>query len=154
MFSALAQGSSVYILDKTSSPKYLIGEVVGVSQPKINFNGQSTVDLRVNVDNSIQEFSNLLSINSISTYNRGKVIISETKQGIQNEVESILDNSRKIINNIDTYKQNITDCEENLKQLNPQFAKDKERDDRLFNLESRFDGVESKLDKIFDLIKK
>ena len=154
MFSALAQGSSVYILDKTSSPKYLIGEVVGVSQPKINFNGQSTVDLRVNVDNSIQEFSNLLSINSISTYNGGKVIISETKQGIQNEVESILDHSRKIINNIDTYKQNITDCEEILKQLNPQFAKDKERDDRLFNLESRFDGVESKLDKIFDLIKK
>ena len=154
MFSALAQGSSVYILDKTSSPKYLIGEVVGVSQPKINFNGQSTVDLRVNVDNSVQEFSNLLSINSISTYNGGKVIISETKQGIQNEVESILDNSRKIISNIDIYKQNITDCEEILKQLNPQFAKDKERDDRLFNLESRFDGVESKLDKIFDLIKK
>lgn len=154
MFSALAQGSSVYILDKTSSPKYLIGEVVGVSQPKINFNGQSTIDLRVNVDNSVQEFSNLLSINSISTYNGGKIIISETKQGIQNEVESILDNSRKIISNIDIYKQNITDCEEILKQLNPQFAKDKERDDRLFNLESRFDGVESKLDKIFDLIKK
>jgi hypothetical protein len=39
MFSALAQGSSVYILDKTSSPKYIIGEIVGVSQPKINFNG-------------------------------------------------------------------------------------------------------------------
>lgn len=154
MFSALAQGSSVYILDKTSSPKYLIGEVVGVSQPKINFNGQSTVDLRVNVDGSIQEFSNLLSINSISTYNGGKIIISETKQGIQNEIESILDNSRKIVDNIDFYKQNIIDCEEILKQLNPQFAKDKERDDRLFNLESRFDGVESKLDKIFDLIKK
>ena len=154
MFSALAQGSSVYILDKTSSPKYLIGEVVGVSQPKINFNGQSTVDLRVNVDNSVQEFSNLLSINSISTYNGGKIIISETKQGIQNEVESILDNSRKIIDNIDNYKKNIVDCEEILKQLNPQFAKDKERDDRLFNLESRFDGVESKLDKTFNLIQK
>ena len=154
MFSALTQGSSVYILDKTSSPKYSIGEVVGVSQPKINFSGQSTVDLRVNVDNTTQEFSNLLSINSINTYNGGKVIISETKQGIQNEVESILDNSRKILNNIDVYKQNVQDCEEILKQLNPQFAKDKERDDRLFNLESRFDGVESKLDKIFKLVQK
>ena len=154
MFSALTQGSSVYILDKTSSPKYSIGEVVGVSQPKINFNGQSTVDLRVNVDNTTQEFSNLLSINSINTYNGGKVIISETKQGIQNEVESILENSKKIIDNIDIYKQNVLDCEEILKQLNPQFAKDKERDDRLFNLESRFDGVESKLDKIFNLIQK
>ena len=154
MFSALSQGSSVYILDKTSSPKYSIGEVVGVSQPKINYNGQSTVDLRVNVDNTTQEFSNLLSINNINTYNGGKIVISETKQGIQNEVESILENSKKIVNNIDVYKQNITDCENILKELNPQFAIDKERDERLTSLENRFDGFESKLDKIFNLVQK
>jgi hypothetical protein len=71
------------------------------------------------VDNTTQEFSNLLSINSINTYNGGKIVISETKQGIQNEVESILENSRKIVNNIDVYKQNIVDCESILKELNP-----------------------------------
>ena len=48
--------------------------------------------------------------------------------------------------------KNIIDCENILKQLNPQFAIDKERDERLSNLENRFDGVESKLDKIFNLI--
>ena len=153
MFSALSQGSSIYLLDKTSSPKFIIGEVVGVTQPKYNFN-QATVDLKVKVDDSIQEFNNLPGINNIITYNNGKVIISETKQGIQNEVETILTNSKNILDNIDTYKQNVEDCEKILKQLNPQFAKDKERDDRLQNLESRFDGVESKLDKIFELIKK
>ena len=153
MFSALSQGSSIYLLDKTSSPKFVIGEVVGVTQPKYNFN-QATVDLKVKVDDSIQEFNNLPSINSTVTYNNGKVIISETKQGIQNEVETILTNSKNILNNIDTYKQNVEECENILKQINPQFAKDKERDDRLQSLESRFDGVESKLDKIFDLIKK
>jgi hypothetical protein len=36
MFSALSQGSPIYILDKTSSPKYNIGEIVGVSYPKSN----------------------------------------------------------------------------------------------------------------------
>jgi len=66
----------------------------------------------------------------------------------------MLQNSRQILNNIDYYKQNISDCEVILKQLNPQFAIDKERDDRLSNLETRFDDVSSKLDKIFDLIKK
>ena len=157
MFSALSQGSSIYILDKTSSPKFTIGEVVGVSQPKINYSfgqPQNIVDLKVKMDNTVQEFNNLPSINSIITYNNGKIIISETKQGIQNEVESLLSNSKNIVQNIDVYKQNIVDCENILKQLNPQFAKDKERDDRLQNLETRFDGVESKLDKIFDLIKK
>lgn len=153
MFSALSQGSSIYILDKTSSPKFLVGEVIGVSQPKISF-GNTTVDLKVKVEDAIQEFNNLSSINSISTFNNGKLIISETKQGIQNEVDSILSKSQQIVDNIEVYKQNIVDCENILKQLNPQFAKDKERDDRLQNLENRFDGVESKLDKIFDLIKK
>ena len=28
MFSALSQGSSIYLLDKTSSPKFVIGEIV------------------------------------------------------------------------------------------------------------------------------
>lgn len=157
MFSALSQGSHVYILDKTSSPKFNVGEVIGVSSPNISYNynqPQSTVNLKVKVDDNIQEFNNLPSINSYMTYNGGKLVISETKQTIQNEVESLLNNSKQIVENIDTYKQNINDCEEILKQLNPQFAKDKERDDRLLNLENRFDGVESKLDKIFNLIKK
>ena len=153
MFSALSQGSSIYLLDKTSSPKYLVGEIVGVTQPRFNFN-QATVDLRVKVEDSIQEFNNLPSINSTVTYNNGKLLISETKQGIQNEVETMLTNSKNIVDNIEMYKESIKDCENILKQLNPQFAKDKERDDRLLNLENRFDGVESKLDKIFDLIKK
>jgi len=48
------------------------------------------VDLKVKIDDSIEEFNSIPSINSIVTYNNGKVIISETKQGIQNEIESVL----------------------------------------------------------------
>lgn len=155
MFSALTQGSSVFILDKTSSPQYKVGEVIGVSYPTANpYMPQNTVDLKIKIDREIQEFNSIPSINSIVTYNNGKIVISETKQGIQNEVENILQNSKQIINNIDSYKQNIVDCEAILKELNPQFAIDKERDERLSNLENRFDGVESKLDKIFNLIQK
>ena len=157
MFSALSQGSPVYILDKTSSPKYKIGEIIGVSYPKMNpynIGPQNTVDLKVKIDDSTQEFNSIPSINSVVSYNNGKVIISETKQGIQSEVESILQNSKQVLNNIDTYKKNITDCENILKELNPQFAIDKERDERLSNLENRFDGFETKLDKIFNLVQK
>lgn len=157
MFSALSQGSLVYILNKTSSPEYKVGEVIGVTFPKLspyNINPQNTVDLKVRIDGEVQEFSSIPSVNSLVTYNNGKIVISETKQGIQTEVEGILQNSKNILDNIDTYKQNIINCENILKQLNPQFAIDKERDERLSNLECRFDGFESKLDKIFDLIKK
>ena len=157
MFSALSQGSPIYILDKTSSPKYSIGEIIGVSYPKVNpynIGPQNTVDLKVKIDGSVQEFNQVPSINSIVSYNNGNVIISETKQGIQNEVESILQSSKNIVDNINNYKENIVQCEAILKKLSPQFAIDKERDERLSNLETRFDGVESKLDKIFNLIQK
>lgn len=157
MFSALSQGNPVYILDKISSPKYKVGEVIGVSYPKLNpynIGPQNTVDLKIKIDDEVQEFNSIPSINSVVSYNGGKIIISESKQGIQTEVENILQNSKQILNNIDTYKQNVADCEDILKQLNPQFAIDKERDERLTNLENRFDGFESKLDKIFNLVQK
>lgn len=154
MFSALSQGSPIYLLDKTSSLDYKVGEIIGVTYPKIYNNLGNTVDLKIKIDGQVQEFNSIPSINNIVSYNGGKIIISESKQGIQTEVENILQNSKQILNNIDTYKQNIFNCENILKQLSPQFAVDKERDERLSNLENRFDGVESKLDKIFEIIKK
>lgn len=157
MFSALSQGSPIYLLDKTSTPIYQVGEILGVSYPKLssyNIGPQNTVDLKVKIDGEVQEFNSIPSINSVVSYNGGKIIISESKQGIQTEVENILQNSKQILNNIETYKQNVIDCENILKQLNPQFAIDKERDERLTSLENRFDGFESKLDKIFNLVQK
>lgn len=153
MFSALSQGSPIFLLDKTSTLDYKVGEVVGVSSPKFNSFG-NTVDLKIKVDDSIQEFNNISSVSNYTSYNNGKVIISESKQNIQNEIEGILQNRRQILNNIDSYKEEIVQCENILKQLSPQFAIDKERDERLSSLENRFDGVESKLDKIFNLIQK
>ena len=162
MFSSLNQGSIIYILDKTERPKFKVGEVVSISQPKVDYNstgqfGQyqaTTVDIKVNVEGNTYEYNSIPSSYSVITYNNGKITLSETKQGLQSEVESILQNSKQIVEKINTYKQNIVDCESILKQLNPQFAKDKERDERLNSLEERFGGVEDRLDKIINLINK
>lgn len=162
MFSALNQGSIIYILDKTERPKFKVGEIVSISQPKVDYNstgqfGQyqaTTVDIKVNIDGNTYEYNSIPSSYSVITYNNGKITLSETKQGLQSEVESILQNSKQIVDKINVYKQNITDCENILKELNPQFAKDKERDERLNSLEERFGGVEDRLDKIINLINK
>ena len=162
MFSALNQGSIIYILDKTERPKFKVGEIISISQPKVDYNstgqfGQyqaTTVDIKVNIDGNTYEYNSIPSSYSIITYNNGKITLSETKQGLQSEVESILQNSKQIVDKINIYKQNITDCENILKELNPQFAKDKERDERLNSLEERFGGVEDRLDKIINLINK
>lgn len=157
MFSALNQNSVIYILDKSESPKLKIGEVVGVSSPRVNYSTNyqgSTVDLKVKIDGSIHEYNQIPSSYSLVTYNNGKITLSETKQALCGEVESMLTNSRQIVDNIDIYKQNIIDCENILKELNPQFAKDKENEDRLNNLEQKFVGVENKIDKLLTLMER
>lgn len=153
MFSALSQGSLVYLLDKTSGLDYKVGEVIGVSQPRFT-NFGNTVDLKVKVDDTIQEFSGIPSINNFVSYNNGKLIISETKQNIQNEVEGILQNRKFILDNVKNYEEEVTKCENILKKINPQFAIDKDREERLSNLETRFDSFETKLDKIFNFVQK
>lgn len=159
MFSALNQGSLIYILDKTDGYKLKVGEIIGISQPNQLYNYgqptyQATIDIKVKIDGTTYEYNSIPSSLSIVTYNNGKITLSETKQGLQQETEALLQNSKQIIENIDTYKQNIVDCENILKELNPQFAKDKERDDRLNSLEERFGGVENKIDKLLTLMNK
>lgn len=155
MFSALTQGSLIYILDKTEQPKLKIGEVVSVSAPRgnfNNFNGGTVLDLKATIDGAEYTYNSIPSGYSTVSYNNGKITISETKQGLQQEVETLLQNSRQVLNSIDTYKQNIASCEDILKQLNPSFAREKEREERLDSLESKFQGVESKIDKILTLM--
>ena len=64
MFSALSQGSPVYIIDKTDGLKYKTGEVVGIVQGNpfggtfgtTSFVPNGTVTLKVKVDNNVIDY--------------------------------------------------------------------------------------------------
>lgn len=157
MFSALNQGSFVYILDKTKGIKFKIGEVIGVTN--INQNNypvnqipNQPINLKVKVEDTVYDFNAISSSASLVTYDNGKFIISETKQGLQSEVYAILQNRKNIIENIPQYKNDIVECETVLKDLNPEFAKDKERDERIDSLSTQVTNMQSTLDKIVNLI--
>lgn len=160
MISALNQGSLIYILDKTDKIKLEIGEVVAVTQPKISttFNSpyynQMVVSIKVKVDGTVSEYGDIPTNASVAVYNNGNVILSETKAGLQNEVETTLQNFKQILSKKDYYEQGIKDCEAILKDVSPQFAKDKERDDKMNVLETRVTGMENKLDKVLELLSK
>nr|DAO79700.1 MAG TPA: hypothetical protein [Crassvirales sp.] len=112
------------------------------------------VDMKVKIDDIVTDYFNIPSNSSIVSYNGGKITISETKQGLQTEIETALENSKNIVNNIEYYKTNIETYENILKEINPQFAKDKERDTQISNLEIKVSGIETKLDKILEAINK
>ena len=149
MFSALNQGSLVYILDKTDGVKFKIGEIVGTTVPQFAVDGSGMVmKLSIKVNGNVAEYNNVPSAATIVSYNNGKFIIAETKQSIQSEVESTLHNANYIIEHIEDYKSQITQCEDVLKELNPQYAKDKARDEEIANIKSEVAGMKTNIDKI------
>ena len=158
MFSTLRQNSSIYILDKKGSPVLKKGIIESVSQQRSRtgtFYGQPldmVVDIVVNVDGTKEEFKNIPA--NLSIANDGNIVISETKEAMSTEVDSMLSISKQILESVDYHKDVIEKCEQILKDLNPQFAKDKLQEEKINSLESRIGGVENTLGDIKDMLSK
>ena len=155
MFSALRQGSVVYILEKGENPVLQVGQVVSITQPNYSSNflmNGATIDINVKVNNQNMDFKNVPASQSVVNYNNA--VITETKELMSNEVDNMLQSSRSIVDSVTYHNNIITSCESILKELNPRFAKEKERDEDINNLKDKMGGIESKMDKILVLLQK
>ena len=155
MFSALRQGSVVYILEKGENPVLKVGQVVSITQPNYSSNflmNWATIDINVKVNNQNMDFKNVPASQSVVNYNNA--VITETKELMSNEVDNMLQSSRSIVDSVTYHNNIITSCESILKELNPRFAKEKERDEDINNLKDKMGGIESKMDKILVLLQK
>ena len=158
MFSTLRQNSPIYILDKKGSPVLKKGVIESVSPQRSRtgtFYGQPldmVVDIVVNVDGTKEEFKNIPA--SLGIANDGNLVISESKEAMSTEVDSMLSISKQILESIDYHKDVIDKCEQILKDLNPQFAKDKLQEEKINSLEERIGGVENTLGDIKNMLSK
>lgn len=158
MFSTLRLNSPIYILDKKDSPvlKRGIVELVSPQRSKTgSFYGQPSdmvVDITVNIEGTSQEFKNIPA--NLTIASDGTIVLSETKEALSSEVDALLSLSKQIIDSVDYHKEVIEKCEQILKELNPQFAKDKIQEEKITSLETRIGGVESNLNDIKDMLTK
>lgn len=60
----------------------------------------------------------------------------------------MLENSKSIIANVEQHKSNISACEKILKELNPIYAKEQERDEAIDNISGRIDRIEGILARL------
>lgn len=159
MFSALKQGSQIYVLDKKNSPKLHIGEVQSAVSSNPNYNAfipnnyiDNKVDITVKIDDSTLELKQINGNLGSATDPVSGIVIAENKDLMSLEVENMLQNSRKLLDSVPYHEKVIQSGEEILKKLNPRYAKEQERDEEMLNLKAKVGGMESKLDKIFDLL--
>lgn len=149
MFSTLRQGAAIYILDKGDNPQLKIGQVESVSapQPKVTipnytgmaFNNETTIDIRVKVDNEMLDFQKIPT--NLSVAPLGNIVISDNRDDMLTAVDGFMQNSRQILENIDYHKKVVEACDSMLVKLNPAYAKDKERDHAIDTLKAEIAEV-------------
>lgn len=156
MFSALRQGNIVYLLDKSNGLTLKSGQVLSNSGANLIYAAtpQTVVNIVVDVAGEHKEFNNIPAMQSSVNYNNGNLILIDNKELAITEVENIVSSSKHILENTSYYEKMVTDGEEVLKILNPQFAKDKARDEEIADLKVKVGGMENKLDTIIGLLGK
>ena len=157
MFSGLRQGTALYVLDKSEEPKVVVGYVERVSaphpmyqsyNPNVSFgaNLQTAVDIVLKVGNDRKEFVGIPSTANIHSY--GDYVISESKDSMIQEINVMLANSRSIVANVEQHKSNIVACENILKELNPVYAKEQERDEAIDSLAKQVNSMQDILARL------
>lgn len=163
MFSALRQGAILYILEKGEQPNFKIGTVESVTQPRPKYNTynpsipfganmETIVDITVKIDNEQKDYIGVPSNASVHGY--GNIVISENRDAMVAEVNSMMQTSKQIIESVDYHKSVIASCEEMLKQLDPDYAKQQERDDAIDSLKGEVGSLRDDMNKILNLLTK
>lgn len=163
MFSALRQGQPLYILEKGDNPNIKIGQIESVTAPRPKYstfnpamglgaNMETVVDITVKLGNDKKEYLGVPSNLSIHGY--GDIVISEGKDAMIAEVDGMLQSSKSILDSIDYHRKTIASCEEMLKQLNPAYAKEQERDSAIDDLKNEVEVLRREISKMTALLTK
>lgn len=161
MFQTLRAGSPFYILEKGSDIKLKIAEVSSVSAPTPkfqtgnftpNFGQEMIVDITAKCGDESLEFKQVPANLSIANFGTGNVVISESRDAMSAEVESMRRASQSILDSIEHNQQVVGRCGEFLALLNPQIAKEREQEQKIQNLEKEMNGMRTDLSDIKGLL--
>ena len=131
MFQGLSQGATLYILDK-NEPRLERGRIISVNthlpqfnptQPQAMLNGMVT-DLTVAVGDDTIPFAGVPANASMANFPDKGLFISEDQGMAVNEITSMRDSSKRIVDSYDAHKKMVERCDALLLSLNPEKQKE------------------------------
>ena len=163
MLSGLRQGTPVYVLYK-NEPKFAVGKVAQVSNqypPQFNFqqplnpnNMGMMVDLSIEVDGKTETYPRIPINSTIAEFPDKGVILSETRDGIVNEINVIRNASQTAIDQVDVHKRIIASCDQLLLDLNPQLKHEQEQAGKIARLEEQLAGMSDQIAALTGMLSK
>lgn len=152
MFQGLRQGNALYILSKRE-PRLTIAQVESVSNPQPKFsqnytNTDMVVDISVTTAEGRQEYRQLPALATIANFGLDGMVISDSKDAMVNEIESMHKTSKTTLESTDYHRKVVEECDKMLQELNPAIAKEKEREQEMASLKEQMSRIEQLLSSL------
>ena len=157
MFSDLKKGFQVHTLDTNTVPKYELGRVVAVSEPRYlppqpgQYQTMQTrvVDLTVELTGETKTYTVPESQNVAKAMG---ITLSTSIDPIMNELNAIKNTSQEIIDSVDTHRAKIEACESILEEVNPAFKQTREQDRKIAGIENKVNDLTDSFEDLKKLI--
>ena len=161
MLSALRPGTPVYVLYK-NEPRFAVAKVSQVSNQYPNLGYQHplvpgnnvAVDIAIEVDGKTETYQRIPLNSTIAEFPEKGVLISETRDGIINEVNAIRSASQTAIDQVDAHRRVIAACDQLLFDLNPQLKKEQEQATEIANLKQQLSGMSEQIAALTGMLSK
>lgn len=161
MFGGLRQENLIYILDKNNL-ELKVGQVTSVSNPMPKYNKNNTfpaqpftapemeIEVKAKVKDEEITLKELPANSSITCKNN--IVVTDNREAMNGEVEAMIRNSRVMLESVPYHQKVLDSCDIMLRELNPQFAKEKEQEEKISALEGRMGDIDGKLEKVLELL--
>lgn len=152
--NSLGAGTPFYVLRKGEKPILEVGVVKSKSQPRAQYPTQTpnimtglqfqqVIDVTVTINGKDETFS-AIPIN-VEIASRGNDTFSGSREAMLQAVDSMLQTSKKAIEQIPYHKSVIAESEKMLEVLNPQYADNKRQARTIQSLEEKQRSTEQQL---------
>ena len=163
MLSGLRPGSPIYVVHK-DGPRVTTAKVVQLSSqypPQFNFQMPQAgatlspmFDLTVDIDGKTELFQRIPINTSVAEFPDKGVIVSETRDGVVNEINNILGWASTELEKRSFYEQTVSNCKNILVDINPELKRDQEQADKIAKLEQGLAAVNGQVQSLVDLMSK
>ena len=160
-FNSIGNGSPFYILRQGEKPTLDVGVVKSKSQPRAKFptstpnvmagmQMQQVVDIVAQVNGKDELFGDV-PVN-VEIAQRGNNTFSGSREAMLQAVDTMLQTSKKAIEQIPYHKAVISESEKMMETLNPRYAEEKKQARTIKSLEERQEATDQKLDSILSIL--
>lgn len=162
-FNSLGNGSPFYVLRQGEKPILEVGVVKQKSQPRAKFPTQTpnimqgmqmqqVLDVVATINGKDETFTDV-PVN-VEIVMKGNTTFSGSREAMIQAVDTMLQTSKKALEQIPYHKNVIAESENMMETLNPQYAENKQQARTIKDLQERQNAQDKKLDDIYSLLQK